>query len=149
MPGKYRTREAFSVLEVMIAVSLMAFCLVPVVAFNQRNLVEAGATKEEILARQYLINLCERFKNENPEYIKRVQDDPSLLDQDFLVLKIREKAAESGQNQINFQRGLSIQIDHEGNAGLHRVTFWVRWKSTARKIDRELRLSRLIHWHLS
>jgi hypothetical protein len=149
MQGTGRGQRAFTVLEVMIAVVLMTVCLVPVVAFNQRNLIEAGATKEEILARQYLLNLCERFKNENPEYIKRVQDDPSLLDQDFLVLKIREKASESGQGEIAFQRGLNIQLNHEGNNGLHRVTFWVRWKSAARKVDRELRLSRLIHWHLS
>jgi len=145
LPTSSRNHRGFSMLEIMIAVALMAFCLIPVLLFNQRNLVEAGVTQEEIVARQLLINMCERFKHEDPAILARLEAQPDLIEGDDFITRIPE----SQKAFLNIQRLVDFEKNYHNNDGIHRVTFQVRWTSPRRKKERILSLSRLIHWHIS
>lgn len=141
-PGRAREREGFSMLEIMVAVGLLAVCLTPVVAFNQRSLSESGVTLEEMIARQAIINMCERYKNESPEVLRDLAASPDAIGQDPFLIDL------DGARAYGFSRHISFVENSGGNSGLHEITFEVRWKSARRKVDRSLKIVRLIHWHM-
>lgn len=140
--GTCRDREGFSMLEIMVAVGLLAVCLTPVVAFNQRSLAESGVTLEEMIARQAIINMCERYKNETPEVLRDLAADPAAIGQDPFLIDLE------GARAYGFSRHIAFVENAGGNPGLHEIAFEVRWKSARRKVDRSLKLVRLVHWHM-
>jgi hypothetical protein len=137
-------RKAFSLLEIMVAAGLLVTLVIPVLMFNQRGVIEAGVTQEELIGRQLLMDLCERFKNSSPEDLQAVERDPSMLDRDDMLIPLRAGAA--GNSGMAFARRVEIEENMDGVAGLHRVTFTVAWTSRHRKAQ-VAKLSRLIHWH--
>lgn len=120
-------RNGFSLAEMAVAAGLIASLLVPVLIFSQRGVVEAGAIQEELLGRQLLMDLCERYKSASPEELAQV-------------------AAHPEDAQLGFARAVELERNVDGVEGLHRVTFTVAWTSRHRPNQRAS-LSRLIHWH--
>lgn len=155
-------RRAFSLVEVLIAAVLLVVCLVPVLTFSQRGIVESGAIQEDLLAHRLLMDMSERFKASTPEELQRFAADPTLLRRDNLLLplaKMREIAAADGEARgggrgdgagrrwrRQFTRRLYFTQDVDGQAGLHKVTFEVTCESKHRG-PMKATLSRVIHYH--
>lgn len=133
-------RRGFSLMEVMIAVGLLATLLIPVLIFNQRGVVEAGVTQEELLGRQLLMDLCERYKAASPDELAALAN-PAQLERDDLLIPLR--VAPTG---MRFARSVTLERNVGGQVGLHAVTFTVAWSSRQRK-PQVASLVRLIHWH--
>lgn len=134
--------------EIMVAVGLLAIALTPVVAFNQKSLTDTANTLEEMIARQAIINMCERYKNETPETLQSLSANPEMIDQDSLLVDLE------GASRYSFKRRIQFRENVRGNTGpaaridgLHEVTFEVTWNSGRREVTRSLKLVRLIHWH--
>jgi prepilin-type N-terminal cleavage/methylation domain-containing protein len=141
------TTAGFSLVEVLIASAILAACLLPVVAFAQRGVVESGATQEDLLGRQILMDLCERYKASDPAELKRVAADPDLIESDSLLTPLRPAVRQDGAaSGVTFRRSIGFVENHESVAGIHKITFTVAWASRGGKA-RRASLSRLIHWH--
>lgn len=132
-------RNGFSLMEILVAAGLLVTLVVPVLMFNQRGVVEAGVTQEELLGRQLLMDLCERYKASSPDELKAIAADPTKLERDDMLIPLRGGG-------LQFGRRVDFQENMDGVAGLHRVTFTVAWTSRHRK-PQVASLSRLIHWH--
>lgn len=120
-------RGGFSLAEMAVAAGLIASLLVPVLIFSQRGVVEAGAIQEELMGRQLLMDLCERYKAASPEELAQVAAHPDPASGGYAL-------------------AVELERNVDGVEGLHRVTFSVAWASRHRPPQRAS-LSRLIHWH--
>jgi prepilin-type N-terminal cleavage/methylation domain-containing protein len=146
-------RAGFSLIEVLVASAILAACIIPVVVFAQRNLTESAVTQEEILGRQILMDLCERYKTSHPMELERVRDDPSLILRDRLLQPLNvasQSVAASARAQVgalDLQRRVYFERNFNGIDGIHRVRFEVSWNSR-RGWRQVASLSRLIHVHL-
>jgi hypothetical protein len=134
-------RGGFSLSEILVAAALLSLCLLPVVGLSQRSLTESEATREDVIARQVLMDLCERFKGEDPAQLARVAAEPERIERDALLQPLHGVAATLG-----LQRRLSFTQDADGVAGLHELVFEVSWTGR-RKKPRRLALHRLVHAH--
>lgn len=132
-------RQAFSLMEILVAAGLLISLVVPVISFNQRGVIEAGVTQEELTGRSLLMDLCERYKACSPEELEALAADPAKIERDDYVTPQRAGG-------MRFARAVTIQKNMDGVAGLHRVTFSVAWTSRHRP-PQVASLSRLIHWH--
>jgi hypothetical protein len=137
-------RGGFSLTEIMVAAGLLTALLVPVLVFNQRGLIESGVTQEELLGRQLLMDLCERYKASSPDQLKQAANHPERFDTDDYLIPLKRKGEDSPM--IRFARRVEFTPDLDGVKGLHKVTFRVAWTSRHRK-NQSASLSRLIHWH--
>lgn len=124
-----------------MASTLLALCVLPVVGFSQRNVTESAVLKDDLIARQVLMDLCERYRESEPDELVRVAADPARIDRDYLLQPLGRVSAPPGM-----QRSLAIARDMDGVRGLHGVTFTVEWTSRDGK-RRRLTLDRLIHAH--
>lgn len=138
-----RNTEGFSLAEIVVATGLLVTLLIPVLVFNQRGVVEAGVTQEELVGRQILMDLCERYKAASPEELEELARDPSKIDRDDLLVPLRTAAHGT---PFRFARAVEIKRNLDGVVGLHGVTFVVAWTSRHRPAQRAT-LQRLIHWH--
>lgn len=138
-----KTRSGFSLAEMAVAAGLIASLLVPVLIFSQRGVVEAGVTQEELLGRQLLMDLCERYKAASPDELAQVAAHPERIEQDDYVTPLKR---ETDARPFRFARAIGLERNVDGVDGLHRVTFTVAWTSRHRPNQRAT-LSRLIHWH--
>lgn len=136
-----RARAGLSLAEMVVAGCLLTCGLLPVVAFSQRGLTEAGSTREEILARQALIDLSERFKGEDPAELTRAASDPRWVEGDSLLKPFTGVAATLGM-----KRAIAFEKNVDGVTGLHEVVFSVSWNGH-RKKPRTMALHRLVHAH--
>jgi len=60
-PGPVTT-AGMSMIEIMMATAILASAFIPVVQYTRSSVREAGVSREEILARHYLMDMVERFK---------------------------------------------------------------------------------------
>lgn len=137
-----KARRGFNLTELMIASGLIVTFLVPVLIFNQRGVFEAGVTQEELMGRQLLMDLCERYKSSKPDDLQALVDDPSKIDSDPMLIPLRG----SPQEGMAYERRVEFERNYQGEVGLHKATFVVTWASRSRK-PQAAKLSRLIHWH--
>lgn len=124
-------RNGFSLVEMVIAAALLGGCLIPVIGLSHRGLTEAESTREGVFARQALMDLCERYKAEEPAELARIAADPTLIERDALLQPVR----------ANLRRTVTFTPDLGGVTGLHEVVFEVSWSG------RRLALHRLVHAH--
>jgi len=147
----------FSLLEVMMAVGITAFCLVPVMVFSQRGLTESAFTRQEILGRMLLIDFCERFKSCRIEELKKVASslagNPHYLDSDDYLIPRKSMCP---QFLKDIQRSLTVEENAKDKNGtpvnaLHIVRFGVKFTRTGgvRDHERELFVERLVHEHVT
>lgn len=135
------SRRAFSLIEAMVAVAVLACAVLPVVALSQRGVTEAAVLRDEVLARQLLIDLSERYKDADPEELARVAADRRIIEKDPMLQPLERLGAPAG-----LRRGLSLVRDLDGASGLHQLSFEVIWNDrTGRR--RRVSLERLIHAH--
>jgi len=143
--------KGFSLLEVLVASVVLVVCLLPVVTLSQRGLTETMINQEELLCRQILIDLCERYKTVSPKELQFLSENPGSFDDDpfLLPLKHQKVAPLAGQGNaqtagLNIRRRISVNENLDGTVGLHRVRFEVTWTS-CRGRDQTVSLTKLIH----
>jgi hypothetical protein len=137
-----KARRGFNLTELMIASGLIVTFLVPVLIFNQRGVIEAGVTQEELMGRQLVMDLCERFKAASPDELQGFAEDPGKIESDPMLIPVRG----TPQEGMAFERRVEFERNYQGEVGLHKATFVVAWASRHRK-PQVAKLSRLIHWH--
>lgn len=125
----------------LVAAAILGFCVVPVMAVSQRGVTEAAALRDELLSRQILIDLCERYKDADPPELLKVAANPALIAADPLLLPLNHVDAPRG-----LERRLSLVRDLDGATGLHQLSFEVTWNDRNGR-RRQLSLDRLIHAH--
>jgi len=144
--------QGFSLVEVLVACAILTTCLLPVVVLSQRGLTESATTQEEILGRQILMDMCDRFKACSPADLEKVAQNPQLIKDDPLLQPLRNARADMAARGTAQMAGLKIDrklyFDKEwkGVLGMHRLRFEVSWDSR-RGVRQTIYLSRLIHCH--
>jgi hypothetical protein len=133
-----------ALIEVLIAATLLTTALLPVIALSQRGITESGVTQEDLLGRQLVMDLCERYKTAPPAELEQVAARPELIDADGLLIPLRQAA--NDQPGLDFVRRVEFVRDIQGVSGLHKVTFRVHWAGRGGKV-RSAELTRLIHFH--
>lgn len=137
-------RDGFTMLEILVSSTLLVILLVPVVTLSQRGVTDAGATREDLLARKMVIDMCERFKRSKPEELRRFAAAPSLMESDPLLAGPEILAAGTGAARLT--RGVEFTENFDGVPGVHRIRLGVSWSTKLGK-SRSVHLSRLIHAH--
>ena len=142
-----RNRAAFSLVEILIASSILVGCMLPVITLSQRALSETESGQEDLLARHLVIDMCERFKTVPLAELAAAAADPASLERDELLLPLAWRAGSQEKHLagdvLRLQRTVSIV---QMQPGLHRVTFAVTWM-TRRRQARTVSLTRLVHAH--
>lgn len=137
-------RSAFTMLEILVASTLLVVLLIPVVTLSQRGATDAGSTREDLLARKLVIDMCERFKRSKPEELRRYSENPGLMDQDPLLVTPDGLAAGTGTSKL--QRRLGFEENYDGIPGVHKIRLEVAWETRFGK-KRSVSLARLVHAH--
>lgn len=95
-------RQAFTLLEIMIAVAIMAFAFIPILTHSQATVKETEDAQEQLLSRHFLMDLTERYRGSSIEELRKLpsaeptslplgQDEPKVKED--IVLSDREKVA--------------------------------------------------------
>lgn len=145
-----KTRQAFTLVEILIASTILVACMLPVITLSQRVLATAESGQEDLLARHLVIDMCERYKTVALADLRAAAADPAALERDDLLLPLAWRGAGSKEKRLagdvlRLQRFVKLD-ENAGSAGLHRVTFGVTWL-TRRRQTRTVSLTRLIHVH--
>lgn len=143
-------RRGFTLVEILIASSILVACMLPVITLSQRVLATAESGQEDLLARHLVIDMCERYKTAPLTELRAAAADPAALERDELLLPLAWRAEGSKERRLagdvlRLRRTVSLE-ENVGQAGLHRVTFGVTWM-TRRHQSRTVSLTRLIHQH--
>lgn len=114
MTGQMRKRQrpGVTLIEICVAVGILAFCFLPIMQFSQANLRETQVSQEDLIARHFLIDMVERFKGASMVELKRIppveipvplggvpeylKDDDILSDHEVVLNELRQKAAAFG-----------------------------------------------------
>lgn len=136
--------RGFTILEILVASSVLVILLIPVLMVSQRGTQDAGSTREDLLARKLVIDMCERFKRAKPDELKRLAADPAALEQDAQLASTDSTLAEPGG--LRLKRQLEFSENFDGIPGVHRLRFEVSWAPRSGR-SRSISLSRLIHAH--
>lgn len=95
------SRRAFSLLEIMVAMGILALCFLPILQHSQATIGETEQAQEQVLARHFLIDMVERYRNSPIEEIRRLPktepqvplgQEPPIVKEDA-VLSDRERVA--------------------------------------------------------
>lgn len=143
-------RRGFSLVEILIASTILVMCMLPVITLSQHVLVETEGGQEDLLARHLVIDMCERFKTVPLPELRAAAADPAALERDELLLPLAWRDAGSREKKLagdvlRLKRSVMLE-ENAGQPGLHRVTFAVTWM-TRRRQTRTVGLTRLIHAH--
>jgi prepilin-type N-terminal cleavage/methylation domain-containing protein len=123
MPVPVRSR-GFSLLEVVVAVGLLSFCLLPIITHSRQTVKETEFSQEDLIARHFLIDLVERFKGSSVEELKKLPpvesdlplgSEPVILSRDDILAERRRVVSE--------MRGQSRRAGYEdaGARGLEKI----------------------------
>lgn len=163
------SRRAFSLLEIMVAMGIIALCFLPILQHSQATISETEEAQEQVLARHFLIDMVERFRNSPIEEIRRlpktepnvtlgqepqiVKEDAVLSDRDRVAAALQAAGA-TDAGAKGFQRYVEIAklmqftrvAWYEENPAAKLVTlhFKVRWQSKLSKGEKFLKVSKLL-----
>ena len=145
-----RDRGAFSLVEILVASSILVACMIPVIGLSQRVLSETEAGQEDLLAKHLLIDMCERYKSVALAEIRAAAANPQVLEKDDLLNPLFWRTGKSTVSHLagdvlKLTRTIRLE-ENAGEQGLHRVTFVVSWTSRQHR-NREVTLTRLLHDH--
>lgn len=145
-----KDRRGFSLVEILIASTILVVCMLPVITLSQRVLSETESGQEDLLARHLVIDMCERYKTVPLAELRNAAANPAALEQDDLLLPMSWRGEGSKEKKLAgdvLRLKRSVKLDENaGEAGLHRVTFSVTWTTRKRQV-RTVGLTRLIHSH--
>lgn len=101
-------RRGVTLIEIVVAVGILAFCFLPIMQFSRQNIRETQVSQEDLLARHFLIDMVERFKGASLAELKKLptselptplgQDPPYLKNDD--ILSDHKKVVEELRNKV-------------------------------------------------
>ena len=162
-----------TLIEICVAVGILAFCFLPIMNFSQSNLRETQVSQEDLIARHFLIDMVERFKGASLAELKRLppaetpealgadpdylKNDDILSDHAKVIEELRAKVAASSGDQsaitgmkkygdLTSEMKLTrAAIFKEAATGsVHELTCVVRWLSLVGKSERRIEYSKII-----
>lgn len=169
-----RTRSAFTLLEVLMAIAILGFCLVPIMTHSQSTVRETEESQESLLARQYLIDLIERYRTSTifelrllpsnepavalgsePDYIKNdaILADKARVAQELEDLARNRNYVDGGQkgfsrmiNTTKLMKLTGVVWFKEGSPtpNLNQIFCKVRWQSAASKGEKTLEMTKIL-----
>jgi prepilin-type N-terminal cleavage/methylation domain-containing protein len=152
-------RRAFTLVELMVGLGILAFCFMPVISHITAGNREVEWSREEILARHYLMDMVERYKGatldelralpptesnielgQDPDYLKK---DPLLGDRDLLVKEMQDTLRLTGYKDtgtagakqvLDLTKVMTITRmatfkESVGGPGVHELSCIIRWKT--------------------
>ena len=170
MFSKRCPRRAFSLMELMVAVAILGFCFVPILTHSQATVAETEEAQEQVLARHFLIDMVERYRNSPVEELRRlpktepttalgqepeiVKSDAVLSDRDRVAAQLAAAGATDAgakgftryvdaSNTMQFTR-VAWFIENGGGPKLHQLFCKVRWLSKLSKGEKSLAVSKLL-----
>jgi len=169
-----RPHKGFSLLEILMAVTIVGFCFVPILGHAQATIRETEHSQESILARHLLMDMIERFKGsdmaelsqlptsepavslgQEPAYLK---NDSMLSDNYRIAKELQAKSLTTGSPDSGLQGHVQF-VDVSGLMNVTRVAWFVpngkgtgnhvlncavRWKSRNGGGEKRLDLSRIL-----
>jgi prepilin-type N-terminal cleavage/methylation domain-containing protein len=174
MDGSPDRRRGLSLLEVLMAVAILAFCFVPILTHSRATVHETESSQEDILARHFLVDLAERYKaasmdelrdlpptepevplGQDPIYIR---NDGLLSDRTRVYQQLQALAASGYRDGalaglkkfvdlstfMKLTRLATFRENIDGQEGVHELTCAVRWKPRAGPGERSLRISKIV-----
>jgi len=164
-----RDNQGFSFTEILVAVALLALCLLPVMNLSTSTVRESSLSREDILARHLLMDLVERYRDSDLDELERLpvattlsqvppgQDDPEIARDPILKERTARLLASvhgaSGTSEgLSAYRGIygeilvSRSVGFEKNSlgpGRHLLTCAVRWSAKSGK-NKYLEFGRLL-----
>lgn len=119
---RHPTRKAFTLLEIMIAVGILAFAFIPILTHSQATVKETEDSQEQLIARHFLMDMTERFRGSSLEELRdlpkleptltlgqdedRIKKDAVLSDRDRIAEQLKQQADAGYKDggQKGFQR---------------------------------------------
>ena len=110
-----RSRGAFTLLEIMVAMAVLAFCFLPIINHSRSTVKETEVSQEDLLARHFLIDMVERYKGSSLDELKSnlppialpvqvgqpepgyIQGDDILSDREMIASEMKQKALAAGK----------------------------------------------------
>ena len=168
-----QTRSAFTLIEIMIAVAILAFAFIPILTHSQATVKETEDAQEQLLVRHFMMDLSERFRGSSLEELRKlptaeptltlgqdernVKEDAVLSDRDKVAaeLKAQAEAGSKDGGAKGFQRFVDaakqMQLSRaawftEGAGGTppRVLTVMVKWMPKKGKGERSLKMSKVI-----
>src|ERR1700761_6080060 len=65
-----RARVGFTMVEILIATAILGLCFVPVLMHSRQATFETEESQENLLARHYLMDIVERFRDSNLDELR-------------------------------------------------------------------------------
>src|ERR1051325_3562143 len=106
-------RKGFTLLEIMVAMAVLAFCFLPIINHSRSTVKETEVSQEDLLARHFLIDMVERYKGSSLDELKStlppialplplgsepeaIKSDDILSDRGRIASEMQQKAQQSG-----------------------------------------------------
>lgn len=157
-------RKAFTLIEIMVAVAILAFCFLPIITHSRSTVRETETSQEDLIARHYLIDLVERFKSSPLEELRALSSTATYLKSDAMltdherVAKEMETVAMTTGKVDQGLKGVKKYLDvaammkldpkvaFQENVlpGIHKLTVSVSWQSKVRKGSRKIEFTKML-----
>jgi len=119
MGHKDRTRPAFSMVELLIAVTILALCCVPVLFMANHNVETARIDRVRLEVESICHNILERFGQASDNllcYLAPIPGNPSLLASDNLFMHFKDvynntAAGHLGINKLVTQHSFRMRVE--------------------------------------
>ena len=135
-------RAGMTLIEICVAVGILAFCFLPIMTFSQSNIRETQVSQEDLLARHFLIDMVEAYKGEQIEKLKLLppalvpmnlgEDEPNikknqmLNEQDTMLTDLQAKVAADPTNpDAGGLKGVSVFLDMKKAIQLSRCAYFI------------------------
>lgn len=136
-----RRNAGVTLIEICVAVGILAFCFVPIIQWQNQNMRETHVSQEDLLARHFLMDMVEAFKGEPMRILKALPsaevpvapgaDDPGitksplLRELDMQIDELRQKAAASlGGTDAEAVKGMQTYLDIRKSIKLSRLAIF-------------------------
>jgi len=163
-----RVQSGFSLLEVLVAVAILAFCFLPIITHSRSTIRETEVSQEDLIARHYLIDLVERFKSSSLDELKELKTNAAYLQKDALltdharVAKEMERFAQRTgkvdqglkgmQNYLDIAAMMNLipvvdfqeDVSTGGSSKVHKLTLAVKWSSKIRTGERRMGVTKIL-----
>jgi prepilin-type N-terminal cleavage/methylation domain-containing protein len=157
-------KRGFTLLEIMIAVTLLAACFVPILMHSQQTVKETGESQENLLARHFLLDMVERWRDANLDELRLlpktepnvvlgsdppdVKNDAVLSDRERVLKGLKDLATATGQvdgGQKGFQQFEDLvklmkmtRVVWFEEKPFMKLNFVVRWKISSQAPERRI-----------
>lgn len=67
-----RRRVGITLIEICVAIGILAFCFLPIIQFSKQNVRETQVSQEDLIARHFLMEMVEQLKGANLTSLRQI-----------------------------------------------------------------------------